>query len=241
MPKPRTPHTAQRGSTRAPTDPAVRSASLATLATLASPPPPPPKRKRGRPALPIDERLRRKKARNNSRAEMRQKLRELAREVREDVVAREGARQRAGLVEEKREPNEFVPTLEMRQQVQTFAALGTPHEHIALFIINPMTGLPIDDVTLRKNFGYELAVGPARANANVAQKTYEGAIGSGREAAISRMFWLKCRAGWQEKPQQHQLQIEIKAGVLVAPAVASPEQWIAAAASANAEKTEPGK
>jgi hypothetical protein len=56
--------------------------------------------------------------------------------------------------------------------------------------------------TLRKHYGEQLRLGMARANAAVVQALYKAAIGSGRESVVAAIFWLKCRAGWNDKARE---------------------------------------
>ena len=43
----------------------------------------------------------------------------------------------------------FEPTKEQRRMVSILAGMGRPHKEIATLVVNPRTGKPIDDVTLR--------------------------------------------------------------------------------------------
>jgi hypothetical protein len=43
----------------------------------------------------------------------------------------------------------FVPTTEQRDNVEALTGYGIPHEEICRLVINPRTGRPIDDKTLR--------------------------------------------------------------------------------------------
>lgn len=87
---------------------------------------------------------------------------------------------------------EHVPTEQTRQQVESLAGLGTPHEHIAVMI-----GL-VDDKTLRKHYEHELKLGKAKANAKVSNVLFQEAIKGNMTAAI---FWQKAQAGWREKSE----------------------------------------
>ena len=51
--------------------------------------------------------------------------------------------------------------------------------------------------TLRKYFRNELDQGASEANMTVAQAMYKNAKDGNVKAG---MFWLKCRAGWRERP-----------------------------------------
>jgi hypothetical protein len=73
---------------------------------------------------------------------------------------------------------------------------GIPHEDICRLVINPRTGRPIDDKTLRRHFRYELDTGYVKANAKVAQSLYAQATGGNVTAAI---WWTKARMGWAER------------------------------------------
>ena len=71
-------------------------------------------------------------------------------------------------------------------------AAGMQHEVIAKVI-------GIDDKTLRKHYREELDTAAPKANAMVAASLYRKAVSDNHpQAAISAMFWLKCRAGWKD-------------------------------------------
>jgi hypothetical protein len=84
------------------------------------------------------------------------------------------------------------PTDEQRRLVKSLAAFGTRQEDIAraVGVRSPKT--------LRKHYREELDRGAVEANANVARTMYQMAT-SGEHPTAS-MFWLKCRAGWRERP-----------------------------------------
>lgn len=143
---------------------------------------------------------------------------------------RGGAREGAG-----RPP--YAPTEEQRRNVEAMAGFGIPQAEICLLMINPETGRPIDEKTLRAHFHDELAQGHVKANSAIGQALFKKATGSGPQSVAAAIFWLKCRAGWRE---QSVIQVDVKSGVLVAPNAMTPEQWIAAMAAANAVKERPG-
>jgi hypothetical protein len=58
----------------------------------------------------------------------------------------------------------FKPTKEQRRMVSILAGLGRPHKEIATLLINPRTGKPIDDVTLRLRFPEELCQAKAKVS-----------------------------------------------------------------------------
>jgi hypothetical protein len=58
----------------------------------------------------------------------------------------------------------FEPTKEQRRMVSILAGMGRPHKEIATLVINPRTGKPIDDVTLRLRFPEELCQAKAKVS-----------------------------------------------------------------------------
>lgn len=85
--------------------------------------------------------------------------------------------------------NEHIPTDVTKAQVETAAGLGLPHEQIGAL-------LGISDVTLRKYYKMELAVGKAKASAKVAQSLFNKAVKGDTTAGI---WWTKAQMGWSEK------------------------------------------
>lgn len=92
-------------------------------------------------------------------------------------------------------PPVFEPTAEHRTTVETVAGFGLIYRDICLLIINPHTGKPISEPTLRGKFKRELAVGTVKTNANVVKSLYTQATKGNVTAAI---WWTKCRMGWKE-------------------------------------------
>lgn len=99
----------------------------------------------------------------------------------------------------------FKPDEKQRLTVSIMAACGMPHAEIARQIINPDTGLPISEPTLRSAFRNDLDAGKARANALVAQSLFKKATGEGKGAVAAAIFWMKTQARWKESPQQVEL------------------------------------
>jgi len=85
------------------------------------------------------------------------------------------------------------PTKEQRDIVKSMAAMGTPHQDIALKI-----GIR-SPKTLRKYFRQELDLGATEANYKVA-KTLFGMATSG-DCPAATIFWAKTRNGFREHPQ----------------------------------------
>lgn len=72
------------------------------------------------------------------------------------------------------------------------SAYGVPQEDISRVI-------GIAPHTLRAHFAEEISVAAVEATAKVAQRLFKIATeGTGKEAVAACIFWMKCRAGWQE-------------------------------------------
>jgi hypothetical protein len=87
----------------------------------------------------------------------------------------------------------YSPTEKDRKTVETMSAYGVPMEDIARSI-----GISIP--TIRKYFEHELHNRRTQANAAVAQSLFQKATGPGKEGVVAAIFWLKCRAGWNDRP-----------------------------------------
>ena len=83
---------------------------------------------------------------------------------------------------------EHVPTDKTKEQVLSASGLGLPQVQIAAL-------LGISDVTLRKHYEKELAVGKATASAQIAKSLYNKAVSGDTTAAI---WWTKAQMGWGE-------------------------------------------
>jgi len=92
----------------------------------------------------------------------------------------------------------FRPTQNDRDKVSALAACGVSHDRIKRHVFNPHTGKHISKVTLHKFFQPELTQGLMTANAMVASRLFETAMGKGRGALVAQIFWLKTQAGWRE-------------------------------------------
>jgi hypothetical protein len=148
--------------------------------------------------------------------------------------------ERTGQVGQRDGPGQppFKATPEQRRHVELLSGFGLTQAQIAQLVLNPYSGKPIDDKTLRAHFAEELAAGPAKLNSRVAQTLYQKATGDGPQSVAAAIFWLKTRAGWREKVD---VALEVTSGVLVPPPRTSAQEWIAQVAEANAEAKEPGK
>ena len=94
----------------------------------------------------------------------------------------------------------FIPDDKQRLTVSIMAACGMPQPEIAKQIINPDTGLPLSERTLRVAFRGELENGKSKANAMVAQTLFRRATDAkgGPGAVTAAIFWLKTQARWKE-------------------------------------------
>jgi hypothetical protein len=86
------------------------------------------------------------------------------------------------------------PTEERRRQVEQASGLGLPHDQIAALI-------GISDETLRKYYKTELAVGKAKASAQVAKTLFNKAVVQGDTTAM--IWWTKAQMRWAET-QRHE-------------------------------------
>jgi hypothetical protein len=83
------------------------------------------------------------------------------------------------------------PTDEQRRLVKSMAAMGIPHEDIALKI-----GVR-SPKTIRKHFREELDLGATEANYNVTQTLYKMATSG--ECPAATIFWAKTRCRFRER------------------------------------------
>lgn len=87
------------------------------------------------------------------------------------------------------------PTEDTRRRVEILAACGIPQDVIARLIGDVASG-GIDPKTLRKHYRSELTLATFKANAQIAGKLYQKAVGGNVGAMI---FWLKTRARWSTR------------------------------------------
>lgn len=126
----------------------------------------------------------------------------------------------------------FQPTAEQRRNVEVLAGLGLTQDEICLLVVNPTTGRPVTRDTLERYFRTELETGAPKAHAKVAESLYKRAVDlSHPQGATCAIFFAKCRMGWRERVS---VDVEVRSGVLVAPARVSAEDWIAEATSVAA-------
>ena len=83
------------------------------------------------------------------------------------------------------------PTEKTRNEVETLAAFGIPHEDVGRV-------LGIDPKTLRRHYADQLELGSVKATAKVAQNLFTMACKPTREGLQAAIFWLRVRAGWSE-------------------------------------------
>jgi hypothetical protein len=89
----------------------------------------------------------------------------------------------------------YQPTTKLRREIQAFASYGIPEEDIARVFDIPYS-------TMRKHYRAELEYGHLKANVQVAGFLFTAAK-KGNVPAM--MFWLRCRAKWQEPRADEQL------------------------------------
>jgi hypothetical protein len=120
----------------------------------------------------------------------------------------------------------FVPTDEQRMTVHVTVGHGMQYRDVAPLIINPQTGKGISVTTLQKHFAAELASARAFAESRVIASLFKRAVDVKHpQGAACAMFIMKCQFGWrQEDKVTHEH--NAGTGVLVAPNVLSPSDWI---------------
>lgn len=102
----------------------------------------------------------------------------------------------------------FRPKEEHRKLVRQLAACGLSHTQICAFLINDQTDKPIARSTLEKWFWRELSQGSAVATEAVAKNLYRIATSPDvtNPVVTAAMFWMRCKAGWSDKPKQEDTQ-----------------------------------
>jgi hypothetical protein len=94
----------------------------------------------------------------------------------------------------------FIPTKKQRETVRLLTFAGLPQPLIAEQIVDPGTGKPVSDRTLRTKFKAEIGDGAEAMLAMVAKGVIQKALGNGPQSVSCAIFLLKCRGGfkWRE-------------------------------------------
>ena len=103
----------------------------------------------------------------------------------------------------------FVATPEQRNNVKILVGLGVPQAMICQLVVNPQTGKPFDEGTLKKHFPREIAVGVAELHARMGSFMVANIFGMTPPAgtqpiknessrAMLSIFFAKTRMGWKE-------------------------------------------
>ena len=87
--------------------------------------------------------------------------------------------------------NHYIPNDEHAATVESLSSFGVPHKDIAKY-------LGIGEPTLTKYYSDILNRSSIQKNLEVANTLYQKALTGDNQSMI---FWLKTRAGWQEKTQ----------------------------------------
>lgn len=123
-------------------------------------------------------------------------------------------------------PKHYTPTEKDRETVRKLLNYGLTHKETASLIENPHTGKPIDPATLRRHFPQECATSKTAMKARLIESLYERALDKFNPRGVqAAMFILKCQHGWRET-SHHTLDVNANAGVLIAPAGTTPEEWL---------------
>tara|TARA_R110000868_G_scaffold2666_4_gene18841 strand:- start:1439 stop:1870 length:432 start_codon:yes stop_codon:yes gene_type:complete len=113
----------------------------------------------------------------------------------------------------------YVPTEEMRKQVELLSGIGVPLEQICV-----LAG--IDRKTLSKHYRAEIDMGHAKANSRMAKRLFDIANSDSRDSLTACIFWLKCRAGWKP-PADVEVNIDNSTKAMVINLPAEQEQALA--------------
>jgi hypothetical protein len=102
----------------------------------------------------------------------------------------------------------FVPTEDQRDMVRDLAGRAVRHEVICRVIVNPQTGRPISEPTLRRAFRSEIDAGQTLVTAMVGSVLVSAALGTKPPCGPpikddmvrlkAAMFYLERRAGWTQ-------------------------------------------
>lgn len=103
----------------------------------------------------------------------------------------------------------YIPTDEDAAKVEALASIGTPEKDIAVYI-------GIAESTLKKHYGDILAKSLTDKNLQMAKTLFQAGVDGDVKAM---MFWLKTRAGWQEKTQ-----VEITTNISITQALEQAQQ-----------------
>jgi len=127
------------------------------------------------------------------------------------------------IIKRKRKQKVWKPTDEELAQAEMLAGMGLRDAEIAnylgyfpqVFGAFKWNSIELTEAILR---------GRAKATANVAGSVYKRAIAG---SSIDAMFWLKCVAGWQEKPKEQTINVEKKIEFIMPEIIKDPQQWAA--------------
>ena len=132
----------------------------------------------------------------------------------------------------------FEPTDEHRFQVEMAVGLGIKQDAIAQLIVNPETGKGISRTTLQEHFADEIARGRPKLEAMIGRTLVEKAMGDDKSAVTAAIWLTKAQFGWRgEDKLVHE--IDANTGVLVAPAMMAPSEWIAQQQEKNGKRKGP--
>jgi len=134
----------------------------------------------------------------------------------------------------------FVPSPEQRIVVETLVGLGLTHNEIRSNVINPRTGKSIDRDTLTRAFATELVEGDGKLKARVLGSLAKKAMSADHpSSATAAIFMAKCRWKWRQEDTIKHEHSGTVAGVLVAPATMTAEEWVAEQEAKNTTREAP--
>lgn len=138
----------------------------------------------------------------------------------------------------------FIPTADQRGNVEAMIGFGIPEAEICRLLVNPETGRPIDEKTLRAHFANEIDIGQTKANANVGKFIYAtitggpGGVDNPRGRVDLAKFWAAMRMGWKSTTvHEHTGKIKIDARATLSDAIA---RIVASAAKSSGDAEDDG-
>jgi len=149
-------------------------------------------------------------------------------------------RQKPPSVKGKRGMPAFEPSDQQRIMVELLKGCGLTHIEIAANVLNPRTGKGIDQDTLEKYFRRELDEGFGKTKAKVLGSMVQKAMSKDHpNAAQLAMFMARCQYGWRQEDKLKHEHSGTVAGVLVAPATMTAEEWVAEQEAKNTTREAP--
>lgn len=108
----------------------------------------------------------------------------------------------------------YRPTEKDRKLIRALSGYGIPVDDIVLIFLPKGEASPLSVAQLQRLFPDELATGPARLTAKVAERLYNATEGKNSAAVAAQRAWLDVRGGpgWKRKVQ---IEVDRETGVVL--------------------------